>query len=208
MIMAEVKKLLQVRKTIKARKPEFIQQDYHKKRRLSRKWNRPTGLQSKMRHQFKGYSRRVKQGWRSPVEIRGFHQAGLLPIMIHTLKELENVKAHQGIIIAANVGSKKKLLIMDKAVQLNIMILNIKPEQYKKGLEVKKAKKAEDKKSKEEQKKKSLEDSMKKAEKAKKDKEKVDKSEAKSEEEKETAEEEKKIEEKKEKDDVLIHRAP
>ena len=162
--MDEHKKLLEVRKTIKARKPEFIQQDYHKKRRLSRKWKRPTGLQSKMRHQFKGYSRRVKQGWRSPVEIRGFHQSGLIPVMINNIKELDNLKPNQGIIIGSNVGTRKKLLIMDKAAQLNIKILNIKPEQFKKQVEEKKVEKAEAKKSKEEQKKKSLEDSMKKAE--------------------------------------------
>jgi large subunit ribosomal protein L32e len=207
--MDEHKKLLGVRKTIKARKPEFIQQDYHKKRRLSRKWKRPTGLQSKMRHQFKGYSRRVKQGWRSPVEIRGFHQSGLMPVMINNIKELDNLKLNQGIIIGSNVGTRKKLLIMDKAAQLNIKILNIKPEQFKKQVEEKKVEKAEAKKSKEEQKKKSLEDSMKKAEKAKKDKEKVEKTEDKqSDEEKAAAEEEKKVEEKKEKDDVLIHKAP
>jgi len=207
--MDEHKKLLEVRKTIKARKPEFIQQDYHKKRRLSRKWKRPTGLQSKMRHQFKGYSRRVKQGWRSPVEIRGFHQSGLIPVMINNIKELDNLKLNQGIIIGSNVGTRKKLLIMDKAAQLNIKILNIKPEQFKKQVEEKKVEKAEAKKSKEEQKKKSLEDSMKKAEKAKKDKEKVEKTEDKqSDEEKAAAEEEKKVEEKKEKDDVLIHKAP
>lgn len=200
-------RLLQVRKAIKSRKPEFIQQDYHKKRRLSRKWKRPTGIQSKMRHQFKGYARRVKQGWRSPAVVRGFHSSGLIPVMIYNIKELDNVQKGQGIIIGSNLGTRKKLLIIEQAEKLNIQILNIKPADFKKRLEEKKVAKEDAKKSKEEQKKKTLEDSMKKAEKARKDKEKSEKSAEKlSEEEKAAAEEEKKSEEKKEKDEVLIHK--
>jgi len=207
--MADTKKLLEVRKTIKDRKPDFMQQDHHKKARVSAKWKRPTGLQSKMRHQFKGYARRVKQGWRSPQEIRGFHLLGLKPVMINNIKELESVKKDEGIIIGSNVGTRKKLLIMEKATQLSIKILNIKPDVFKKKLEEKKAQKIESKKSKEEQKKKTLEESLKKAEKNKKDKEKLDKEASKEEPTEESSEkalEEKKLEEKKEKDDILIHK--
>lgn len=201
-------KLLTVRKSIKARKPAFVQQDYHKKRRLSRKWKRPTGIQSKMRHQFKGYARRVKQGWRSPVEIRGYHRLGLEPVIIFNVKELDAVKSNQGIIVSATVGSKKKLIIMEKAAEKKIAILNMKPDDFKKRLEEKKSRRLEEKKSKEEQKKKTLEESLKKADKDKRDKEKAAK-EASKEPDKADEEkmlEEKKLEEKKEKDEVLIHK--
>jgi large subunit ribosomal protein L32e len=202
--MAEIKKLLETRKTIKSKKPEFIQQDYHKKRRLSRKWKRPTGLQSKMRHQFKGYSRRVKQGWRSPVEIRGYHPSGLEPVLIHTIDQLAQLKSHQAIIIASNVGMRKKILILDKALAMNIKILNIKPESFKAKAEAKKKAHKEEAKKKEEKKKKTLEDSVKKSErKAQKKAEQESKETAES---AEAVSEEKKVQEKKEKDEVLIHK--
>jgi large subunit ribosomal protein L32e len=198
---SDKKKLLEVRKTIKDKKPEFKQQDFHKKKRIGDHWRRPTGLQSKMRHQFKGYARRVKQGWRSPVEVRGLHQKGLEVVMIHNVKELETIKpASQGVMIAATVGNKKRLEIVNKAETLKLQVLNIKVDKFK----AKVAKVAEDKKKDKEQKtekkKKTIEDSLKKAEKKEKDKEKKDKS-------VETPEEidEQKAEEKKVKDDVIIH---
>src|SRR3989339_1790860 len=126
--MVKMNKLLEVRKKIKGKKPEFIQQDYHKKRRMSRKWKRPTGLHSKMRHQFKGYLRRVKQGWRSPVEIRGYHGKGMKAVIVHSVKDLEGFDKSAGIIIAKTVGLKKRLEIINKATELKLVILNIKPE--------------------------------------------------------------------------------
>lgn len=197
--MTNSKKLLATRKTIKSKKPDFVQQDYHKKKRLSKKWKRPTGLQSKMRHQFKGYNRRVKQGWRSPVEVRGFHGKGVESVMINNVSELSKVTKDQGIIISAKVGLKKRIDILKKAEELKILVLNLKSELVLKKAELLKSKKDEEKKEKTEKKKKTIEDSLKKAEKKQKDK--SDKSEKSD----ESTEEEKKAEEKKKKDEVLIH---
>lgn len=188
--MSNTKKLLQVRKTIKSKKPEFLQQDFHKKKRLSAKWKRPTGLHSKMRHQFKGYGRRVKQGWRSPVEIRGFHGKGLKPVTINNVKELSAVKKDEGIIIAKSVGDKKRLEIIKKAEELKLIVLNIKVESFKEKVSKKEELKKKEKAEKQDKKKKSLEESLKKAKKK----------------EAAESEEDKKKEEKKEKDDVLIHK--
>lgn len=192
--MTDTKKLLATRKKIKSKKPEFVQQDYHKKKRLSRKWKRPTGLQSKMRHQFKGYNRRVKQGWRSPVAVRGFHGKGVEPVLINNVSELNTVKKDQGIIVSGKVGLKKRIDILKKAEELKILVLNLKPESVMAKAESMKKQKAEEKKEKTEKKKKTIEESLKKAEKKQKDKN------------KEATEEEKKAEEKKEKDEVLIHK--
>lgn len=194
--MTDTKKLLAVRKTIKSKKPEFIQQDYHKKKRLSKKWKRPTGLQSKMRHQFKGYNRRVKQGWRSPLAVRGFHGKGVEPVLVSNLSDLLNVKKDQGIIVSGKVGLKKRIDILKKAEELKLLILNLKSESIMAKAESMKKQKDEEKKEKSEKKKKTIEESLKKAEKKQKEKSAA--------EEKNT--EEKKAEEKKEKDEVLIHK--
>jgi large subunit ribosomal protein L32e len=194
--MTETKKLLETRKRIKSKKPEFLQQDYHKKKRVSRKWKRPTGLQSKMRHQFKGYARRVKQGWRSPIEIRGYHGKGLKPVTVYAVKDLEKVGKGEGVIIAKTVGLKKRLDIVNKVAELKLTLLNIKPESVKAKIEQNKQLKEKKQKDKQD-KKKTLEEAVKKQDKKKEDKKK--------EEAVEQTVEEKKDEEKKLKDDVLIH---
>ena len=193
--MTDSKKLLATRKLIKSKKPEFVQQDYHKKKRLSKKWKRPTGLQSKMRHQFKGYNRRVKQGWRSPVEIRGFHGKGLESVIINNVAELSNVLKDQGIIVSAKVGLKKRIDILRKAEELKIVVLNLKSDAVLKKADILKEMKNVEMKEKTEKKKKTIEESLKKAEKKEKDKEKSAET-----------DEDKKKEEKKEKDEVLIHK--
>ncbi|MEM4637588.1 MAG: 50S ribosomal protein L32e [Candidatus Woesearchaeota archaeon] len=189
----EIKKLLEVRKKIKSKKPVFVQQDYHKKKRLSKKWKRPTGLQSKMRHQFKGYRRRVKQGWRSPVEVRGYHGKGLEFVIINNVSELNKVK-DKAIILSSTLGLRKKIQILEKAKELGLTVINNDIEKTSKKLELLKKKKSEEKKEKAEKKKKTLEESVKKAEKKKESAE------------KETEEEKKELE-KKEKDEVLIHKS-
>jgi large subunit ribosomal protein L32e len=202
--MSDKKKLLEVRKTIKDKKPEFKQQDFHKKKRLGDKWKRPRGLQSKMRHQFKGYHRIVKQGWRSPVEVRGLHQKGLEIVMVYNVSDLAKVKKDQGVMIASNVGNKKRMEIIIKAEELKLTILNIKVDKFKAEIAKQKEDKTKDKVEKTEKKKKTIEDSLKKADKKEKDKAKKDKS-ADAESSAEEAEEIK-AEEKKIKDDVLIHK--
>lgn len=189
----EIKKLLEVRKKIKSKKPVFVQQDYHKKKRLSKKWKRPTGLQSKMRHQFKGYRRRVKQGWRSPVEVRGYHGRGVEVVIINNVSELNKVK-DKAIILSSTIGLKKKMQILEKAKELGLIVINTDIEKTSKKLELLKKQKSEEKKEKAEKKKKTLEESVKKAEKKKESAE------------KETEEEKKELE-KKEKDEVLIHKS-
>lgn len=190
--MTDTKKLLATRKTVKSKKPEFLQQDYHKKRRLSRKWKRPTGLQSKMRHQFKGYNRRVKQGWRSPIAVRGYHGKGVEPVLIRNVFELNAVNKDQGIIVSGKVGLRKRIDILKKAEELKLLVLNLKPEAIMAKADSMKKQKDEEKKEKTEKKKKTIEESLKKAEKKQKSQE--------------STEEEKKAEEKKEKDEVLIHK--
>jgi large subunit ribosomal protein L32e len=190
----DTKKLLEVRKSIKSKKPEFLQQDFHKKSRLARKWKRPTGLQSKMRHQLKGYRRRVKQGWRSPQPIRGFDSKGYAPVIVSNVKDLANLKENQGVVVSSTVGLKKKIAILEKAVQLKLVVLNLKLDAVKKMAEDLKAKNTELRKSKQD--KKSLDDALKKADKKKEEATPAEP----------VTEDEKKAEEKKEKDEVLIHK--
>ena len=201
----EKKKLLEVRKTIKGKKPEFKQQNFGIKKRVGDRWRTPRGHQSKMRHGFRGYPIKVSSGWRSPVEVRGLDPKGHEFVIVFNVKDLDNLKKNVAIVISGNVGNKKRLAIVEKAEQLKITVLNIKVDKFKAKIAKEKEDKDKDKVEKIEKKKKTIEDSLKKAEKKEKDKKKAAE-EPKSSEAEAELEDEQKAEEKKEKDDVLIHK--
>lgn len=202
MTETEKKKLLEVRKTIKSKKPDFKQQNFGRKKRISDRWRRPKGIQSKMRHKFKGYSIMVSKGWRSPVEVRGLDRHGYETVVVFNVQDVAKIEKHQAIVISGNVGNKKRMEIIEKAEQLKVPIVNIKTDKFKAKIAQEKANKDKLKAEKSEKKKKTIEDSLKKAD--KKEKEKLKKSED-SAEVAEEKEEEKKAEEKKERESVLIH---
>ena len=70
--------LLDKRRRIKKKKPDFIMQSAHKKSRLEQKWKRPRGIDSKMRLNLKGHQKCVEVGYRSPRAVRGLDKSGLL----------------------------------------------------------------------------------------------------------------------------------
>ena len=188
------KELLELRRKIKKKKPDFIRQCANKKKRLGKKYRRAKGIDSKMRLKLKGHLRNISKGYKSPKAVRGLSREGLIQVRISSLNDLKNIdKEKQGIIIASSVGLKKKIEIIKKAKKQGIKILNIKdPDAYLKKIEeMLKEKREKKEKEKEEMKKK--EEEMKK--KSKNLEEKL---------EKKLDEEEKKERERKEKEKILI----
>jgi len=119
--------LMKIRKNLKKKRPVFRREDCNKLKRLSPSWRRPTGLHSKMRHQFKGRVKRIKTGYRSPVLVRTAHKSNLFPVMIYSIADLDKInKTTHGAVIASGVGQRKKVLVLEKAKQLGIRVLNIK----------------------------------------------------------------------------------
>jgi len=188
-------KLLEVRKYIKSRKPEFIRQDAHKKPRLSRSsWRKPKGLHSKIREQRKGRRRLPEQGYRSPIEVRGMHNSGVFPIVVNSFTDIVNLskqfpdKNSVGVIVGS-VGKKKKVELIEKILSMKLKILNVKnPEKFVEGIKSQFAARVKEKKEKS-------------AEKEKKKKDKEDKKKDTIEEK--VSDEEKKDAEKKEMDKVV-----
>lgn len=197
--MADIKRLLEVRKRIKHRKPHFIKQDAHKKARLEHKWKKPRGIHSKRRENRRGYQITVRTGFGSPKDVKGLHKSGLTFTVINSPSELANFDVKtQGIVIGSQVGMKKQVEIIKKALEIKATILNMKePEKFLRETQELFKKKLEDKKKKEEEKDKK----KKEQEKAAKEKEKKD--EKKESVEKIVTDEEKKAEEKKEFDKLL-----
>ena len=201
-----MKELLAQRKEKKGKKPTFLQQDGHKKARLSKTWRKPRGRHSKIRLRLRGYKRMPKVGWGSPTAVKGLHQTGLEGVLVYNIGDVNEIDAQkQGMIIGRQVGAKKKLGIIQAAQAKNITLLEIKSiDDYKKELEKRFSERVTKKK-------KGKEEKAKKAEKKeeKKKEEKVENKEEK--EKKEKAEkvedkEEKEKKEKAEKDKLLIKR--
>jgi large subunit ribosomal protein L32e len=125
--MSDAQKLLGIRKAMKAKKPHFKRQDWHKKARLAPKWRRPKGMDSKLRKHMLGHGFMPNSGYGSPAEVRGMHKSGLIPVLVHNVKELAhiNAKTHAAI-ISSTVGTRKAMEIMTAAHGKNIRILNFK----------------------------------------------------------------------------------
>jgi len=117
---------LELRKQIKRRKPKYVQQDAHKLKRLAWKWKKPRGKDSKMGKGIKGYKRMVEPGYGSPRNVYGMHMSGLMPIVVHTVQEIDALQKGQGAIIGGTVGARKKIMLIEHAMKKNITLLNVK----------------------------------------------------------------------------------
>lgn len=177
--------LLELRKSIKAKKPKFVRQDSN--RMMNDKWRRPRGKSSKMRYNLRGYPRNVEPGWGSPAEVKGLHKSGLKIVLVNSLLDLSKINPKtEGIVISGKLGAKKRINIINEAKKKSIIILNIKPDAYLKRIEEKKK-----------QKKSAKEEKQKRKEQKKKEKKPV------AEKKEELTEEQKKELEKQEKDKIL-----
>jgi len=120
-------KALQVRKTLKRKKPKFVRQESWRYKRVKENWRRPRGLDSKMRRKIKGWPKTPEIGYRSPKLARSLHPSGYEEILVHNPDELENINPEtQAARIARTVGTRKRTEILAKARSKGIFILNPK----------------------------------------------------------------------------------
>ena len=135
--MASIKELLDIRKKMKSKKPDFIRQDIRKKARLKIKWRKPRGLDSKIRRKLNGRAKPVSQGYRSPGKVRGLHQSGLRQFMIRTIKDMDKLSPKEYcLIISSSLGKKKRVEALKKAIEKNFQVVNVNnPEDYIKKAE-------------------------------------------------------------------------
>lgn len=128
-------KLLEVRKAVKGRKPNFqIQNSNDPKKRFAGRWKRPKGLQSKMRERRKGNPKYIEPGYGSPAAVRGATAEGLFPVVVRNISDLGKVKGDEGVIISATVSMRNKVLIAKAAAERNLKLLNLNAEELVKRL--------------------------------------------------------------------------
>jgi len=121
----ESKRLLNVRKRQKFKKPHFVQTDQHKKKKLKDVWKKPRGLHNKKRKYILGKGEMARPGYGSPAAVRGLHPSGFEEVLLSRARDLDNVDpATQAIRIARTVGQRKRMDIVKKAQSLGLKILN------------------------------------------------------------------------------------
>ncbi len=123
----EEKRLLNIRKERKRKKPVFLRYLWWKFPKFKNQytWRKPKGNDNKMRLHWKGYPDVVSIGYRSPKEVRGLHASGYEVAVVYNVRDLDTIDPQrQAIYIARTVGLKKRLEILKKARELGIKVLN------------------------------------------------------------------------------------
>ena len=121
----ESRRLFNVRKVQKGKKPQFKRTCSHKFKRLDTNWRRPRGSQGKQRRKYVSKGALAQVGYGSPAAVKGLHPSGYSDVLISSIAELELVDpSYEAIRIAATVGARKKAIILAKAEELGIKVLN------------------------------------------------------------------------------------
>jgi len=107
------------------KKPEFLKQGAKYLKRIKKRWRKPRGRDSKLRRKEKSKGKWPNVGYRAPKSLRGLHPSGLEEVLIRNVKDLEKIeKGKQAGRIAHTVGKRKRMLILERAKELSIRILN------------------------------------------------------------------------------------
>lgn len=119
-------RLLRLRKQASRKRPAFNRQETWKLKRFKNNptWRKPRGHSSKMRRKLKGNPALVSIGYRGPKAVRYFHPSGAPEHYVTNVAEMERVPEGTVARIASAVGTKKKVLIVAKAHERGIRVVN------------------------------------------------------------------------------------
>ena len=110
---------------VKHKKPKFRRQESWRYKRVTDRWRKPHGVDSKMRKKVKGWPASPTTGYRSPKKTRGLHPSGFVEVRVHSVEDLGGIDPElQAVRVARTVGSRKRVEILALAEQRGIKILN------------------------------------------------------------------------------------
>ena len=113
------------RAVISGRRPAFKRQEWFRYSKLGESWRRPKGIHSKMKRNLKRRPPVVDIGFRGPAEVRGLHPSGFEEVMVYNVDGLEGIDPKvQAIRIGGTVGTRKRIVIQERADELGIRVLN------------------------------------------------------------------------------------
>eukprot|EP01066_Platyproteum_vivax_P012318 Platyproteum_vivax@DN5599_c0_g1_i1.p1 len=95
--------------------------------RVKPSWRKPRGIDSRVRRRFRGATTMPSIGYRNCKKTRYMRRDGFYPFRIFNKKDLEMLLMHNDrfcVVIAHSVGSKKRKMIVERADQLKIKVVN------------------------------------------------------------------------------------
>ena len=120
------KDALALRSEQKKHTPSFRRQEWYRYRRLAKSgWRKPSGMDSKLRRNYKYRGALVKIGHGKVSGARGLHSSGFREVMVHNAIDLDQINpATQAARVGATVGGRKREQIHLRADELGIRVLN------------------------------------------------------------------------------------
>ena len=110
---------------VKHKKPKFRRQESWRLKRVTDRWRKPHGVDSKMRKKVKGWPACPTTGYRSPKKTRGLHPSGFMETRVQSIEDLGGIDPElQAIRIARRVGKRKRVEILSLAEEKGIHVLN------------------------------------------------------------------------------------
>jgi len=107
------------------KKPKFLRSSAHAYKRIGMKWRKPRGVHSKLRRREKGKGFHPNVGWGAPKYLKWLHPSGFEEILVSNLKQLEKINPQkQAVKISHTIGKKKRMIILKKADEMKIKVLN------------------------------------------------------------------------------------
>ncbi len=123
--MSEINRLLKVREKLKNTRPKFRRFESWRYKTINSSWRRSRGIDSKVRRKKKGRITSPNIGYRTPKKVRNLHPSGFKEVVVHNITELERTDPRKQVIkIAHSIGRHKRIMIQDRADELNILVLN------------------------------------------------------------------------------------
>ncbi len=111
-------------------KKNVKREDSHKKKSFPESWRRPRGTHSRIRLEKKGAPAKPKAGYRTQKDVRGKHPSGYDEVLVHNTDDLEEIDPEtEAARIAGKVGARKREIIVEKAEELDLKVLNPGDEQ-------------------------------------------------------------------------------
>jgi len=118
---------LKLRNSMKKRKPTFERQYANVMKKFKGSWNKPRGMHSKMRRGMRGKKLLPTVGFRSPNAVRGLLRTGFESVVVSNIAELQKIDPKtQVAVLAANLGMRKRVEFLNKAMELKIQVHNVK----------------------------------------------------------------------------------
>lgn len=118
--------LLEKRNAMKAKKPRFLRQEAHKRKKVSNNWRQPKGGDSKMRKKKGGNRRMPSMGFSSPRKVRGLDKLGFVEVIVKNVNELSSIDPKVQIVVLGKIGTKKRVEVLKKCEEMKLKVSNVK----------------------------------------------------------------------------------